>query len=45
LKIQITVDYYAHLGPPRRRLIVNWLDDGGELSVQSAETPGRGAGI
>jgi len=37
--ITITVDYYGHLVPTRRRVIVNRLDDGPPRPAQSATNP------
>ena len=37
--IKITVDYYGHLVPTRRRVIVNRLDDGPPRPAQSATNP------
>jgi integrase len=37
--IQITVDYYGHLVPTQRRVIVNRLDDETPMATQSAENP------
>jgi Phage integrase family len=37
--IKITVDYYGHLVPTRRRVIVNRLDNGPPRPAQSATNP------